>query len=59
MSKEQTPEDKLREAADKTKKLDHFGFEIIGFNEAKTNEDFNKKTPQKDDPMLKVKQVKK
>lgn len=27
--------------------------------EAKTNEDFNKKTPQKDDPMLKVKQVKK
>lgn len=28
-------------------------------SEAKTNEDFNKKKPQQDDPMLKVKTVKK
>lgn len=28
-------------------------------NEAKTNEDFNKKQPKQDDPMLKVKTVKK
>ncbi len=27
--------------------------------EAKTNEDFNKTTPKKDDPQLKVKKVKK
>ncbi|WP_018344974.1 hypothetical protein [Cytophaga aurantiaca] len=27
--------------------------------EAKTNEDFNKKAPQKDDPQLKIKTVKK
>jgi len=28
-------------------------------SEAKTNEDFNKKKPEKDDPQLKVKKVKK
>ena len=28
-------------------------------NEAKTNEDFNKKSLQKDDPQLKIKKVKK
>lgn len=28
-------------------------------NEAKTNEDFNKKKPSEDDPQLKIKKVKK